>query len=95
MSLGCWRDEKEHVFLSLEKLDPKLGDPYETRQDAVRKCGEVAKSVSLDMFAVQHGGQCYGGRAAESHYKKYGVSRNCRNGKGGPFANDVYKISRK
>ena len=26
-------------------------------------------------------------------YKKYGRSNRCRNGKGGPWANDVYKIA--
>ena len=44
------------------------------------------------LFAIQHGGWC---AAAPNFngYKKYGKSNKCRNGKGGPWANDVYRIT--
>merc|ERR1711973_607029 len=43
-------------------------------------------------FAVQHQGWC---AAAKNFlgYKKYGKSNACKNGKGGPWANDVYRIT--
>ena len=44
------------------------------------------------LFAVQHQGWC---AAAKNFlgYKKYGKSNACKNGKGGPWANDVYRIT--
>ena len=44
------------------------------------------------MFAVQHGGWCASARRAHLTYRKYGTSNRCRNGKGGPWANDVYVL---
>ena len=44
------------------------------------------------MFGVQNGGWCASGPAAKQTYKKYGESSACRQGEGGPGANDVYEI---
>ena len=44
------------------------------------------------MFAIQHGGWCASARRAHLTYRKYGKSNKCRNGKGGPWANDVYVL---
>ena len=44
------------------------------------------------MFAVQHQGWCASSRTAHLTYRKYGTSNRCRNGKGGPWANDVYVL---
>ena len=35
----------------------------------------------------------WGAKGGLITYNKYGSSGNCRNGKGGPWANDVYKIN--
>lgn len=43
------------------------------------------------MFAVQNGGACFSGPDAEESFKRYGKSDGCKAGKGGPFANSVYK----
>ena len=43
------------------------------------------------LFAVQNGGWC-AAAVNLNGYKKYGKSGKCRNGKGGPWANDVYRI---
>ena len=43
------------------------------------------------VFAVQNGGACFSGPDAEQSYKRYGKSESCKSGKGGPFANNVYK----
>ena len=44
------------------------------------------------MFALQHGGWCAGSRTGHRTYARYGRSKRCRNGKGGPWANDVYVL---
>ena len=44
------------------------------------------------MFAVQHGGWCASAKYAYRTYGRYGKCRRCRNGKGGPWANDVYVL---
>ena len=44
------------------------------------------------LFAVQNGGWC-AAAVNLNGYKKYGKSGKCRNGKGGPWANDVYRIT--
>jgi len=44
------------------------------------------------MFAIQHGGWCASARRAHLTYRRYGKSNRCRNGKGGPWANDVYVL---
>ena len=44
------------------------------------------------IFAVQAGGWCAGGKTL-NNYRKYGKATNCRNGKGGGLANDVYRIT--
>ena len=46
------------------------------------------------MFAVQNGGWCAGMRGT-TRYQKYGKATNCKNGKGGSWANDVYSIGGK
>ena len=44
------------------------------------------------MFGVQDGGWCASGPRAQFTYAKYGRSNKCRNGKGGPWANSVYRL---
>ena len=48
------------------------------------------------MFAVQNGGWCAASAIASFTYDMYGVSSACKpNGKGGPWANQVYVIKGK
>ena len=44
------------------------------------------------VFAIQNGGACFSGPNAESTYKRYGASDACKGGRGGAFANSVYKL---
>ena len=59
---------------------------------AVRDCARQARKRGYRLFAVQNGGECFIGPRAKITYKKYGPSKRCRGGKGGPWANDVYII---
>ena len=61
------------------------------RQDSVKKCAQVAKKQGFSAFAVENGGQCFGGENLLKTYKKYGRSRDCANdGRGGDYAMEVY-----
>ena len=45
------------------------------------------------MFAIQDGGQCLTSPTAHETYNKYGESQDCKSdGKGGPWANQVYRL---
>ena len=66
---------------------------YRRRSDAIAKCALEAAKRRYRAFAVQHQGWCATGPRAHLTYRKYGRSNQCRNGKGGPWANDVYFVS--
>ena len=57
---------------------------------AVRDCARQARKRGYKVFAVQNGGECFMGPRAKITYNKYGPSKKCRGGKGGPWANNVY-----
>ncbi|CAH3141149.1 unnamed protein product [Pocillopora meandrina] len=96
-SLGCWadtsewRDPSKRAMMVMEGLDPNLADNYHERKQPISKCADVAKRLGLKVFAIQNGGQCFGG-ADDNGYKRYGSSENCGDGVGGTLANDVYKL---
>ena len=96
-SLGCWadttdwRDPSKRAMMVMEGLDPLLADNYHERKQPISKCADVAKRLGLRVFAIQNGGQCFGG-ADENTYKTYGSSEKCADGVGGSLANDVYKL---
>ena len=50
---------------------------YKNRVNALTKCAEAALNMGLVMFAVQNGGQCFGGKDAEKSFRKYGPSTAC------------------
>jgi nucleotide exchange factor SIL1 len=50
-------------------------------------------SKGYNVFAIQDGGQCFGLNIEAITYNKYGASSDClSDGKGGPMANEVYRI---
>ena len=66
---------------------------YRKRADAILKCALVAMKYRWPVFSIQHQGWCATGPRAHVTYRKYGRFNRCKNGKGGPWANDVYRIS--
>ena len=56
------------------------------------KCADAAKERGYKVFAIQNGGHCMSGPRADQDYMKHGVSDKCKNGIGGPTANDVYRL---
>ena len=62
----------------LEGKHRLLKDPnYKSRVNALMKCANAALDMRLVMFAVQNGGQCFGGKDAEKTFMKYGPSAGC------------------
>ena len=51
---------------------------YRTRINALMKCAEAADEQDLKLFALQNGGQCFGGKNDESTYRKHGPSAQCQ-----------------
>ncbi|XP_065644694.1 uncharacterized protein LOC100203833 isoform X39 [Hydra vulgaris] len=91
---GCWHDFDISAFALplLEGTSPILNTLYKKRQDPVNDCSSVSQSRGYKVFAIQNGGACFSGPNAEQTYKRYGKSDACKEGKGGPFANSVYKL---
>ena len=50
---------------------------YRSRVNALMKCAEAALDKNISMFALQNGGQCFGGKSAEGSFRKYGPSAAC------------------
>ena len=92
-SLGCYRDTGRRAIPQMDGRSILVKDYYRRRADAILKCALVAMKHRWPVFAVQHQGWCATGSRAHMTYRKYGRSNRCRNGKGGPWANDVYRIS--
>ena len=66
---------------------------YKTREKSVQKCGLFAKLQGYQMFAGQDGGLCLTSPTAHKTFDKYGKSQDCKgDGKGGPWANQVYRL---
>ena len=92
--LGCWKDKNPRALTRLErKAGCDLNDHYRRRKNKIMKCYACAKKNSdIIVFALQAGGECWGG-TDETSYKKYGASTNCKtSGAGGGLANHVYKL---
>ena len=94
-SIGCYRDTGRRAIPGIDGKDALLRDYYRRRADAIEKCASAAMRRGYIAFAVQHQGWCATGPKAHLTYRRYGRSNRCRNGKGGPWANDVYTISGK
>ena len=91
--IGCYKDTARRAIPQMDGRSRLVRGNYKTRRNAVDLCALVAASQGYKMFAVQDGGWCATGARAHVTFNKYGRSNRCRNGKGGPWANDVYRVS--
>lgn len=94
-SIGCYRDTARRAVTTLERRSRLLRGSYRRRRFARRKCALAAQKRGYRVFAVQHGGWCAASKTGHLTYRRYGKSNRCRNGKGGPWANDVYVLKGK
>ena len=93
--VGCFKDTGRRAIPGVDGRYPIIRGYYRKRKDAIRRCALVALRFGYRAFAVQHQGWCATGPRAHLTYRKYGRSSRCRNGKGGPWANDVYAVTGK
>ncbi|XP_077866013.1 uncharacterized protein LOC144353309 [Saccoglossus kowalevskii] len=92
-SLGCYRDTSDRAIPTLELHDYRLDGHYSRRSDVINKCANAAVVRGYNIFAVQNGAWCASSAYALESYDKYGASDACLDdGKGGPWANQVYVI---
>ena len=91
--VGCWRDTRNRAVPTLEGKDKTLIGRYSSRANAIQLCFKAAVARRFKVFALQAGGWCAGSADARG-YKKYGKANNCKAGKGGGWANDVYVIGK-
>ena len=89
--LGCWGDGLHRAISGGNRLPPtsRYNDP---NTDLIGDCQKYALSHGFTVFAVQYQNECYTSADAESTYTKYGEVDNCKNGRGGFSALDVYNI---
>ena len=86
-SLGCW------------KVDPDVAVPtfaidLSRKVNSVELCSDKAKAEGYELFTIQNGGWCTG-ISNGTKYEMFGAATTCRNGRGGPWANDVYEVGGK
>ena len=93
-NIGCFTDNPlSPAIETLEGQDSILDGNHTTRKDSITKCCRAAKKRGLHIFAVQGGGRVASNASAINTFDKYGSSSTCKlDGKGGPFANEVYYI---
>ena len=81
--LGCFKDTSDRAMPA----------QLPRKNNLLQDCKEAAAFRGYTVFGIQNGVECWSGPDAPSTYDKYGPSTACRNGLGGPWANDVYKIT--
>ena len=95
-SVGCYEDKRERAIENATPLGYDLFGYYinKMKGSEIQKCALYAKLIGYKVFAIQNGGECLTSATAHKTYSKYGESRVCKgDGKGGPFANQVYRLS--
>ena len=95
-SLGCWADMiEQRAMPALEGTRSWVNGPYQHRSDAIRRCAAAAEAVHGEgaVFALQDDGYCTGAPSGKLGFSRYGRSDACAaTGKGGPWANEVYRL---
>ena len=83
-SLGCWTDAAARAISGGIRFNSVNVDD----------CQKYAADRGYAVFAVQYNSECFTAEDAEATYNKYGVSTACAaTGRGGGWANNVYKVS--
>ena len=86
-SLGCWNENPNAVTPLF------IGKDYTKKANPAQLCYEDAVGRGDDMFALRNGGWCV--QVPNNDYETYGKAENCRDGKGGAWANNIYQVGGK
>ena len=90
-AIGCYKDTGNRAITIVEGKVSVLDGSYHSRKNAIAKCAVAALRKGYTMFALQNGGHCQTSATAAQTFDKYGKSTACQaDGKGGPWANQVY-----
>jgi len=81
-SLGCWKDNQNRAI---------RGGIRFSSQNPVKDCEAYANGLGFTVFAVQFGTECFTAVNAAMTYQMYGPSEDCKDGRGGAWAQNVYK----
>ena len=77
-SLGCWRDLPARAMATIEGKSSVLTKDWKNRTDPLNSCAKAALENKYKVFAVQDGGQCFGGQYAQMFFDQYGPSNLCK-----------------
>lgn len=86
IAIGCYKDRRKRA------VGRMIASYRRLRRRAIYRCYRKARRLGYTVFALQNGGECFSGSRAHRTYMRYGLSKRCRNGIGGPWANNVYII---
>ena len=81
--VGCFKDDDDRAL-------PLLLGYFKT----VERCAAIADARGYKIIAIQEQEMCWSGPHAMETYDRHGKADNCKNGKGGVNANDVYFVTR-
>ena len=90
--IGCFRDTSRRAIPQLDGRSRLLRGNYQRRANPIEKCAAESIKRGFYFMGLQNGGWCASGPRAQYTFAKYGRSNRCKNGKGGPWANDVYRV---
>ena len=83
VTLGCWSDRGNRAISGGIRL--RSDNPIED-------CFNFARQLGYKVFAVEYGKECFTAMDADKTYMKYGKSEKCKDGRGGGWSFNAYKI---
>merc|ERR1712013_689023 len=84
-NLGCFKDHSSRAIAG--------GFVRYAPSTAIYQCYQKALRLGNQYFAVQYNTECFTHRDAGRTYAKYGRANGCRNGRGGGWKMNVYRIN--
>lgn len=81
-SVGCFKDDQQRTIPG-EVTEVPTGYPIEA-------CKMIARERNHDILGIQNNNLCFTNLVKDTQYTRIGKSDNCKNGRGGALANDVY-----
>jgi hypothetical protein len=81
-SVGCFKDDQQRTIPG-EVTEVPAGYPIET-------CKMLARERNHDILGIQNNNLCFTNLVKDTQYTRIGKSDNCKNGRGGVLANNVY-----
>jgi hypothetical protein len=81
--VGCFKDNETRAIPNMFSVSSDHG---------LVQCQAIASAAGYEVFSIQIEVHCFTGPQAHITYDRYGEASNCVDGKGGIWANSVYRI---